>query len=828
MKFGLGVPYLGAVPGSTLSRKWAGGKFVQITTAAGASELYRIMLYVAGLHRLLFPRPARASETVSQEQSSNTRSARRFMKATRRHVCQNVPVIVLASLVEARGARNLLDQASETTRAATDLRADSVYSLDDCATLSDRYAKTAKRRASTAISGGDNSTVLCTIEPQMCFHWLLPQIVASVTPHLAVWHSPRVNLHTRLQYRTWAPLACCILLRLQQYVTRLEELPRVPDQEIQGDMRCLVGGASIKRAASQGQRETSREAGRGHDEDIARSREITCNWGETGEPRENPPTSGVVRHDSHLTKIRSDPAGFALVGGEESYRSATAAPCVLVCLPFTLEELEETSGGRSLSNLTALIAREMLAWVMVYPFDLAFSGRGDESDEEGWVLHGDLAMKFAEGGVWWCPCDYSLVSGRVCRRSRGKGWGWKATRLIHIPAPEPRSMLVQIWVRKRDCVEQVGWWVRALGRYEGRCWHVREGTSRPHRELMRGATSTPPNYVRELASSAPLASHQGGPGSSPDGVAPVVPDDAAFRRVFTVISRSPHPTLHSGASLYSPRFTIIGSEDLDVKSHPNIFTHSLAHSELCRKGKRQLVYPSNSKLPKTLVWSLPSAIRVVRVDASSSPVCAVIKVADRQTVFGVGRDGHRISTGARLYEQGDVACPGVLGDDAQAVVSADRLPTSRFTKELFSRKIIGHQVSHCTALDEALSASKQTPPGGPSAPDITAGNTANKVFVFETLLQQHVQRWGRAVRRHASSLQPTASWTSGQPDWRAVRPVKLATAEGKFCSSKSQRISFYKAYLHEPVYQPLCKPTWNIAMKGAVLAGITAAMADIA
>ncbi|KAJ8866795.1 hypothetical protein PR048_032656 [Dryococelus australis] len=62
--------------------------------------------------------------------------------------------------------------------------------------------------------------------------------------------------------------------------------------------------------------------------------------------------------------------------------------------------------------------------------------------------------------------------------------------------------------------------------------------------------------------------------------------------------------------------------------------------------------------------------------------------------------------------------------------------------------------------DEALSASKQTPPGRPSAPNIMAGNAANEVFVVETLRQKDVQRWQRSVRRHASSLQPTASWTS--------------------------------------------------------------------
>ncbi|KAJ8890903.1 hypothetical protein PR048_010412 [Dryococelus australis] len=44
--------------------------------------------------------------------------------------------------------------------------------------------------------------------------------------------------------------------------------------------------------------------------------------GVTGDPRENPPTSGFVRHDSHMRESGSDPAGnrtrFALMGGEKS------------------------------------------------------------------------------------------------------------------------------------------------------------------------------------------------------------------------------------------------------------------------------------------------------------------------------------------------------------------------------------------------------------------------------------------------------------------------------------------------------------------------------
>ncbi|KAJ8870092.1 hypothetical protein PR048_029103 [Dryococelus australis] len=51
--------------------------------------------------------------------------------------------------------------------------------------------------------------------------------------------------------------------------------------------------------------------------------------------REYPPTSGVVRHDSHVRKFGNDPAGnqtqFAYVGGEQSNRSATTAPQETEC-----------------------------------------------------------------------------------------------------------------------------------------------------------------------------------------------------------------------------------------------------------------------------------------------------------------------------------------------------------------------------------------------------------------------------------------------------------------------------------------------------------------
>ncbi|KAJ8869317.1 hypothetical protein PR048_030892 [Dryococelus australis] len=54
------------------------------------------------------------------------------------------------------------------------------------------------------------------------------------------------------------------------------------------------------------------------------------------------------------------------------------------------------------------------------------------------------------------------------------------------------------------------------------------------------------------------------------------PDEATGWPVFSGISRPPPPPpLHSDAAPYSPRFTLTGFQDLDVKSRPNLFTASI-------------------------------------------------------------------------------------------------------------------------------------------------------------------------------------------------------------------------------------------------------------
>ncbi|KAJ8893722.1 hypothetical protein PR048_006322 [Dryococelus australis] len=63
-------------------------------------------------------------------------------------------------------------------------------------------------------------------------------------------------------------------------------------------------------------------------------------WGveEAGDPREDPPTNSIVRHDCHMRKFGVTRPGIALVGGERAGRSATAVPkgvfiIVATCFP---------------------------------------------------------------------------------------------------------------------------------------------------------------------------------------------------------------------------------------------------------------------------------------------------------------------------------------------------------------------------------------------------------------------------------------------------------------------------------------------------------------
>ncbi|KAJ8888656.1 hypothetical protein PR048_008148 [Dryococelus australis] len=102
-----------------------------------------------------------------------------------------------------------------------------------------------------------------------------------------------------------------------------------------GDLRdCGRKGATFK---TQGRKFESR---------VRVERRRNAREGETGAPRENPPTNGIVRQDSHLRKFGSDQLGIEPVRlgeGDQANRSATEAPKMEVTL--NANELHLTTGN---------------------------------------------------------------------------------------------------------------------------------------------------------------------------------------------------------------------------------------------------------------------------------------------------------------------------------------------------------------------------------------------------------------------------------------------------------------------------------------------------
>ncbi|KAJ8892173.1 hypothetical protein PR048_004753 [Dryococelus australis] len=100
------------------------------------------------------------------------------------------------------------------------------------------------------------------------------------------------------------------------------------------------------------------------------------------------------------------------------------------------------------------------------------------------------------------------------------------------------------------------------------------------------------NYGRGGVVVKLLASHTGEPGSISGGLAPgfshvgIVPDDSDGQWGFLGDLPFP-PPLHSGAFPYSPHFTLIGSQDPDVKRHPN---HSTFGNSLIHHGSSEVAH----------------------------------------------------------------------------------------------------------------------------------------------------------------------------------------------------------------------------------------------
>ncbi|KAJ8870511.1 hypothetical protein PR048_029534 [Dryococelus australis] len=120
--------------------------------------------------------------------------------------------------------------------------------------------------------------------------------------------------------------------------------------------------------------------------------------GETGYPRENPPTNGTVRHDSYMRKSGVTRPGIALVGCEQANRSVTVAPLTSECGEiYTLDKNDYLYDTKAPGPLFSIPRRNNLSLREELPV-LAERNRSPSSEREnlptsGIVQHDSLMRK---------------------------------------------------------------------------------------------------------------------------------------------------------------------------------------------------------------------------------------------------------------------------------------------------------------------------------------------------------------------------------------------------------------------------------------------------
>ncbi|KAJ8880677.1 hypothetical protein PR048_017147 [Dryococelus australis] len=179
-----------------------------------------------------------------------------------------------------------------------------------------------------------------------------------------------------------------------------------------------------------------------------------------------------------------------------------------------------------------------------------------------------------KGGLWVYFVDFS---GRVSEE--GHSWTRAVTGKDSYPVQSVRSLWVICFAGIPICDGP-----------SRRHWQL--GATHFRLSLLRASIPPPPPTLHAflvLRLVRQLASHLGKPGSNPGGVPSVylhveiVLADAAGRRVFSTISHFPRhfilALLHIHLTL-----TLIGSQDLDIKSRSNLFTHSLTSQGVSYTG----------------------------------------------------------------------------------------------------------------------------------------------------------------------------------------------------------------------------------------------------
>ncbi|KAJ8876725.1 hypothetical protein PR048_021172 [Dryococelus australis] len=164
----------------------------------------------------------------------------------------------------------------------------------------------------------------------------------------------------------------------------------------------------------------------------------------------------------------------------------------------------------------------------------------------------------------------------------------------------------------------------------------------------------------------------------------IVMDDASGRQVFSGISSFP-PSLHPGAAPYSPRFNLIGSQNIVVKSRPNLFTHLLTTTNTCQCSRKSLSRNlfREISLPLTTKNQLPHLH--IGVIGHQSPGLAgdaqerrmVRPRRDSPAVYKTSPPGKILRPDAALHKSGAMAARGHLGSRRLQGDSRRRAPGQR-------------------------------------------------------------------------------------------------------------------------------------------------------
>ncbi|KAJ8880056.1 hypothetical protein PR048_020679 [Dryococelus australis] len=294
--------------------------------------------------------------------------------------------------------------------------------------------------------------------------------------------------------------------------------------------------------------------------------------GEVGDPRENPPISGIVRHDYHMRK-----SGNQKNKNEEKISSMTCELVSPVSLPryLTLDaqlhsslkyKYEGCAPQPSLSIRHCSLYREQrIADGVLHAGLLAATGRGSQCGEGGGEAGRGMLHTRAFSGADKCPRKKRLL---VVKNRGGGGklliCGRGLPAQTHARQAPPHRQHAQLTHTPHHVFNVVA----TRNPTVPRTTHTLN--CRPSNSLVR-------NMGRDGRAVGSLTFRQGDPGSIPAGSPDLrvwescrtMPLVIGFSRESPV---SPAPSFRHCSLLTS--IALIGSEDISVKSRPNLFTYS--------------------------------------------------------------------------------------------------------------------------------------------------------------------------------------------------------------------------------------------------------------